>query len=107
MSKVTILPTTTVAPTTGVVFEALNDGLAIVPNNNYQATVTGTGAVTATVLIEVSNDGIGWITAATISLTATDIDTDSANIAVPWVYRRATLSAISGTSATVTVTMAA
>jgi len=104
MSKVTILPaaTTTV---TGDSFEALNDGLGIFPNQTYQATVTGTGAVTATVIIEFSNDGTNWLTGATISLSGTTSASDGFVSSASWVYRRARVTAISGTSAAVVVTM--
>lgn len=104
MSKIIILPSSTTT-VTGSSFEGLNDGLAIIPNNTFQATITGTGAVGATVLIQVSNDGVGWITKGTITLSATTTDTDHYALTEPWVYRRADLTAISGTSAAVVVTM--
>lgn len=69
----------------------------------YQATVTGTGAVSATVEIEVSCDGSNWIVAGTITLTGTTSDTDGFASDAPWPYVRADLTAISGTGATVDV----
>lgn len=74
-------------------------------HRTYQATVTGTGAVTATVLIEVSNDGTNWFTQATISLSGTDSDTDGAALEANWPFVRANISAISGTGASVVVTL--
>lgn len=71
------------------------DGAAI------QCVVSGTGAVTATVSIDVSNDGKNWILdAATISLSGTTSDSDGFAMTAPWGYSRARLTAISGTNAT-------
>ncbi len=71
----------------------------------FQATVTGTGAVASTVDIQVSNDSTNWFTLATITLTDTTTDTDGAATSAPFAYIRAKITAISGTSATVTVIM--
>jgi hypothetical protein len=63
-----------------------------------------TGA--ATVLIQVSNDGVNYITLATINLTlGTAATSDGIAAANSWEYYRANVSAISGTNATVTVYM--
>jgi hypothetical protein len=70
---------------------------------SYQATVVGTGAVAATVTVEVSNDGTYYETFATIPLSGTDSDSGSATGAVPWEYHRATWSGLSGTGATLNV----
>lgn len=74
------------------------------PYSTFQATVTGTGAVTATVLIECSNDGTNWNTTVlgTISLSGTTTASDGFTTTAPWKYVRARVSAISGTGATVT-----
>lgn len=82
-------------------------GLRPVPRS-YQATVTGTGAVSATVYIEVSTNGTNWLTNANSLCTITLSGTTSATggCAVPaamWPYIRANVSAISGTGAAVTV----
>lgn len=69
----------------------------------YQATVVGTGAVSATVLIEVSIDGVSWMTLATITLSGTTSHSDGFVAAGGWPNVRARVSAISGTSAAVTV----
>jgi len=71
----------------------------------FQATVTGTGAVTATVAIQVSNDDTNWITLGTITLSGTTSATDGFTSDAPWGYVRANVTAISGTGAAVTATM--
>lgn len=75
-------------------------------NNTVQATVSGTGSVSASILIEYSNDGIGWIpagTTPTILLAGTTLATDGFVISAEWIYIRANLLTISGTNALVTV----
>lgn len=69
----------------------------------YQASVTGVGALTATVLVEVSNNPgvMGWITLATITLAGNDAVTSGASSIAPWPYTRMRLTAIGGASATV------
>ena len=71
----------------------------------YQATITGTGALTATVAIQVSNDGTNWITQSTITLSGTGYDTDGAALEAPWPYVRGNVTAITGTAAAVTLTV--
>lgn len=82
---------------------ALSEG-----KSTIQATITGTGAVSASVNIEFSNDGVGWVAAGpspVISLSGTTTDSDGFAVDADWVYIRATLTAISGTGAAVTVTV--
>jgi hypothetical protein len=74
-------------------------------DRTFQAVVVGTGAVTATVAIEVSNDGTYWETLATINLSGTTSDSDGLTSSAPWGYVRANVTAISGTNAAVTVKM--
>ena len=74
----------------------------------FFATVTGTGAVSATVYIEVSGDGVNYLTGAnslcTLTLSGTTTATDGCAVpAAMWPYIRANVNAISGTSAAVTV----
>lgn len=74
----------------------------------YFATVTGTGAVSATVYIEVSGDGTNYLTGSNslCTLTLSGTTTASDGCAVPaamWPYIRANVNAISGTGAAVTV----
>lgn len=77
------------------------------PQATIQATVTGTGAVTATVVIEVSNDGTNVTStpAGTITLSGTTTSSDGFVTDSPWKYIRARVTAISGTGATVSVNM--
>ena len=78
----------------------------------FQASVTGTGAVTATVVMQVSNEEAAylgttsnWITLGTITLSGTTTATDGFTTDAPWRYVRAGVTAISGTGATVTSNM--
>lgn len=73
------------------------------PAHTFQATVSGTGAVTATVLIQCSNDGTNWLLLGTCTLTGTTSATDGFAVAAPWAFVRANLTAITGTAAKVTV----
>lgn len=77
------------------------------PYSTFHAVVTGTGAVTATVNIEVSNDGNTWCSTAmgTITLSGTNSFADGFTSQAPWKYVRANVTAISGTNATVQVYM--
>jgi hypothetical protein len=74
------------------------------PDESVDALLTGTGAVTATVLIETSNfepsqNPVG-ILGATISLTGSDAVADGfITQDAKWKYWRARVTAISGTSA--------
>ena len=81
------------------------DGLA----RTYQGIVAGTGAVTATIEIEGSNDskvsGAEWVSLGTITLSGTTSDTDGFGSVLPWLMVRARLTAITGTGATVNVLM--
>lgn len=74
------------------------------PKATIQATVVGTGAVTATVVIDCSNDGTNWCSTAlgTITLSGTTSSSDGFTTDAPWKYVRARVTAISGTGATVT-----
>jgi P pilus assembly chaperone PapD len=74
-------------------------------NRTFQATVAGTGAVSATVVIDVSNDGNYWITAATLSLSGTTSATDGFASTATWPFTRSRITAISGTNAAVTVSV--
>lgn len=72
-----------------------------------QASVDGTGAVTATVLVDVSNDNEHWILAvATITLSGTTTDSDGFVLDAPWAYVRVRLTAITGTGAEASVVIA-
>ena len=78
------------------------------PDATFQAIVSGTGAVSATVDIEYSNDGINVVDTAggTITLSGTTSHSDGfTSQNAPWKYVRANVTAISGTDATVQVLM--
>ena len=72
----------------------------------FQATVVGSGAVSATVVFEVSIDGANWLTLSTLSLSGTTTDTDGFVAVGGWPNIRARVTAISGTDAAVTALMA-
>lgn len=76
-----------------------------VAGGSFQATVTGTGAVTATVLIECTVNGSNWLTLGTITLTGTTVATDGFSSQGQWCQYRATTSNVTGTGATVSVHM--
>jgi len=73
--------------------------------STYQATVVGTGAVSATVVFEFSDDGIGWLEGETVTISGTSIATGGGLNDAPWTYIRANLTAISGTGAALTATV--
>jgi hypothetical protein len=93
-----VLSTTAIA--TGNVLD-----IACAKTFSVQATVSGTGAVSATAVAEVSNDGIGWVNAGIITLAGTALASDGFGISVPWAFFRARCTAIAGTGARVTVTI--
>lgn len=71
------------------------------PWASYQATVSGTGAVGATINIYGSNDGVNFCSTAigTITLSGTTSATDGFTTMVPWKFVRVTLSGLTGTGA--------
>jgi hypothetical protein len=77
------------------------------PKGAFQAIVTGTGALTATVVIKVSNDGINWCTTplGTITLSGNDSVSDGFASDAPWKFVRADVTALTGTGASVQVLM--
>jgi hypothetical protein len=74
----------------------------------FQAKVVGTGAVTATIAIEGSNNSTDWSSTAlaTITLSGTTSKVDGATVITSCKYVRAAVTNITGTGAAVTVTMA-
>ena len=63
-----------------------------------------TGA--ATIVVEVSNDGVNWLTLGTIPLTlGTSATADGFASDAPWVFVRGNVTAISGTDAAVSLLM--
>ena len=82
------------------------------PYSAFQAIVTGTGTVTGTINIDVTNEDAtaqgtksNWITIGTITLSGTTTATDGFTTVAPWRYVRANVTAISGTGATVQILM--
>ncbi len=73
---------------------------------SYQGTVTGTGAVTATIIVEGSNDGITYHTIMTFTLSDTTIASAAAQADSNWFWTRARVTAITGTGAVAQVTCA-
>jgi hypothetical protein len=91
------------SPATGPTIELSGSGA-----RTFQASVSGSGAVTATVIFEVSNDPIahGWALVGTITLTGTNSDTAGFSMSAPWANVRARVTGISGSGAKINVTMA-
>lgn len=102
-------------PDTGITTAVPTNGTPVYkdsPYASFQGIVTGTGAVTATILIQASNEEAtylgtkaNWITIGTITLSGTTTATDGFTTIAPWRYMRTSVTAISGTGATVEVLM--
>ena len=77
------------------------------PKAGIQAIVTGTGTVTATVTIQVSNDGVNpcATSAGVITLSGTSPQSDGFATDAAWKYIRAVISNVTGTGAAVFVRM--
>lgn len=70
----------------------------------YQASIAGTGAVSATVTIEGSCDGVNWVAIGLpLSLSGSGGDTKAIESVFPWPMVRAVLASLTGTGATVDV----
>lgn len=96
------LPATTSFPTTGTTY-----GPQKVSKKTYQMTLTGgSGILHATIVIEASNDLVGWITLATIQLDGVTGQSDGVATDEAWGYARARVTDISGTNASVIGTAA-
>ncbi|XZG69226.1 hypothetical protein ACTSKR_11240 [Chitinibacteraceae bacterium HSL-7] len=69
-----------------------------------QLTVTGVGAVSATVAFRISADGQGWEDGGTLTASGTDVATISEPFTGPYPYIEATLTSVSaGAQANVTL----
>jgi len=78
------------------------------PDTAVQVTVTGTGAVSATVNVECSNDGVSALAtpAGTITLAGTGSASDGfVTQNASWKFIRLNVTALSGTGATITATL--
>jgi hypothetical protein len=82
------------------------------PWSTFQAIVTGTGTVSATVVMQGSNEDAtfngtkaNWVTINTFTLSGTTTATDGYTSVSTWRYVRANITAVSGTGATVEIIM--
>lgn len=78
-----------------------------VENMTFQAYgTTSSGAGAASIDIQVSNDSANWTTAGTLKLTlGTIASTDALAVQASWPFVRGNVTSISGTGATVTLTV--
>ncbi len=91
------------AVTTTATSESYNVTGAVARTYQVVASTTA-GAGTATVEIQVSNDGTNWLLLGTIPLTlSTTPSTDGLAANAPWAFTRAKVTALTGTGANVTV----
>ncbi len=70
---------------------------------SIQASVSGVGAVSATVALEVNNDGV-WLPFDTLSMSGTTVATAASACGVRYNHMRARVTALSGAGALVRVT---
>jgi hypothetical protein len=99
---ITVLPAATSVSTGPAIYLLKED----TRNIAYQATLTGSGAISATVVIEVSNDNVGWISdgVAELIMAGTTLVSSGFVATATWAYTRARITALVGTNATVVVT---
>lgn len=91
----------------------LNEATAPVTGDRYgcgsaatfQVTVKGTGAVSATVVIEGSNDGEFFLELATVTISGTNSASDGFAATAPWDAVRARVTAVAGAGAEVSAFM--
>lgn len=75
------------------------------PGATIHATVTGTGSVAATVVVQVGNIQNQWLDLGTLSLSGTTTATQGLALDAHWVYIRVNITVLTGTGATVDVVM--
>lgn len=92
---------TRILQTAAAIAIGLSSGLGI-SNGTVQAAVTGTGAVSATVVVEVSNDNVNFVTLGTLTLSGTNVAVDGFAFEAPWGFIRTNVTAISASSVVVT-----
>lgn len=85
-----------------------NGGWYNPPTQTFQAVVTGTGSVSATVQLNGSNDGVNWTAIGSgITITSGTSPQNGAQVSnTTYQYYQANITALTGTSASVTTTMA-
>lgn len=76
------------------------------PGRAHQATVAGTGALTADISWQGSLDGSNWIELGTTSLAGNDSVTGGIPSDASWPFERAVLTNLTGTGATLTASVA-
>ena len=81
----------------GAVFVPINGR----PQRNVQANLSGTGALTATVLVKVSLDGINFATVATLNLSGTGADSQASVVVCEGVWVQTVITVLTGTGASV------
>jgi len=92
---------TTVSQGDPIGLEQVQDSLTI------QVILSGTGALTATVVTKGSANGVDFFTLATTKISGTTSATEGFTIKDPWQYIRSDVTAISGTDATINTLMVA
>jgi len=82
------------------------------PYGSFQGIITGTGTVSATINVQVTNEDAtangtnsNWITMGTITLSGTTTATDGFTTIAPWRWVRVNVTALSGTGAIVQAIM--
>lgn len=102
MNVITLFTGVTTNTTTSTVYLAAGN-LQVNAYRVYQATVSGTGAVTATITYFGSVDGVNYSATAfaTITLSGTTAVTDNFASTAPWPYVRCVTASVTGTGATV------
>jgi hypothetical protein len=76
-------------------------------DKTFSASVDGTGAVAAVVTIDCATINGKWLTLGTITLAGTTSVVDGFFSSAPWPFIRATVVSLSGTGATVNVSVGA
>lgn len=82
--------------TTGIDTKVELGGRGMTSGFALQATVKGTGAVTATVSVEVSNDGESWVQLFSLAPSGTNVGSAINGSTYPYRYVRANTTALTG-----------
>ena len=99
IQSIELLAPSTVAVSTGSGYTGRwNEGR----KGMVQAIITGSGALTATVTVQGSNNGVHWSTiGSALSLSGSGSDTKTQAVDSPWAAVRAISASLTGTGATV------
>jgi hypothetical protein len=71
----------------------------------YEVILAGTGAITATCVVEGSLNGENWEPIVTFTVTGSDLVTDYYKSFTQWIFTRGNITGITGTSAKLTLLM--